>query len=156
MSTILVQLSDRVWTIKAMHLACAMARSTAANVTLLHLMQVMSPMLLGTVFGMSALSAQELEMLDDCERISGDYGIDIGLQPMQYESLVAALVQAVEHTQASVVFAHLPQSVFPYWKRLQDWNLKRQLASLNCDLAILEQPITSVEWVPTISYRPSR
>jgi hypothetical protein len=156
MGTILVQLSDREWTIKAMHMACAMARSTEENVTLLHLMSVVNPKLLGTVFGVPSLSAQELEMLDDCERIAEDYGVCIGLQPVQYESLIPALVQAVEHTKASIVFADLAVSVFPVWKRFQDWNLRRQLASLGCELVMLEQPTPALEWVPTISYRPSK
>lgn len=153
---ILVQISDRQWTMQAMHLACAMARNTDANVTLLHLMRVKSPVLLGTELGIAPPTSQECEDMREYEMVAEDYGVKIVVQPMQYDDLAEALIQAADFTDASVVFAQLPESVFPLWKRFQTWNLRRELMAHRRQLYLLDQNETMDEWVPSVSLRATR
>lgn len=153
MGTILVQISDRVWTTKAMHLACAIARNTRSRLFLLHLMKIRSPYLLGTELGALPPSRDQLEEIEELASIAEDYGLDPTIQPMQYESLTDALAQAAVHTQASVMFAHIPESVVPFWRTLQLWNLRRQLTNHGVRLYGLDEPEQTEDWVPSVSLK---
>lgn len=153
---ILVQMSDFEWTLQAMHLACAMARNTHSGLALLHLMPVANPALLGTEVGVTPPATSERRRLNEYAMIAEDYGVDLALQPMQYESVTDALVQAAEHVGASVVFAHLSASGLPFWQRFRVWNLRRQLAAQGCRLFTLEQPELTGEWTPSVSLKASK
>jgi hypothetical protein len=153
MSTIMVQISDRQWTTQAMHLACAMARNTRTDVTLLQLQPVKNPGLLGSGLGSVTASVTEYEDMHEYDMIAEDYGVALTLQPMQYESQVDALAQAAEHLNANAVFANLPSRGRNVWTRFQYWNLRRQLASQRCPLYTLDQPQPNEEWVPSVSLR---
>ena len=156
MNTVLVQISDRVWTTRAMHLACAIARNTQSRLILLHLMEVRSPYLLGSEYGSIPPSRDELKKIADCGSIAEDYGLEATVQPMQYESFTDALVQAVEYTEASIVFAHIPESAFTFWRKLQLWNLRRQLKTPGCQLYTLDEPEQTEDWVPSISLKAAK
>ncbi len=153
---ILVQISNKQWTMQAMHFACAMARNTRTSVTLLHLMPVRSPALLGTELGLVPPTTQQRNDLKEYEMIAEDYGVELTLQPMQYDDMGEALVQAAEHTQASVVFAHLPGSALPFWKKFQDWNLRRQIAAQGRQIYMLNESEKPDEWVPSVSLRATK
>jgi hypothetical protein len=156
MGTVLVQISDRSWTTQAMHFACAMARNTHSRLVLLHLMKARSPYLLGTGLGVIPPPSNELEDIGEYGTIAEDYGLEVTLQPMQYMSFPEALVQGAEHAGASVVFAHVPESVFPFWRRLQLWNLRHQLTTQGCQLYTLDEPGQTEEWVPAVSLKASK
>jgi hypothetical protein len=156
MGTILVQISDRAWTMKAMHFACAIARNTQSRLTLLHLIQVRSPYLLGTELGIIPPPSHELEEIDEYDMIAEDYGLEVTLQPMRIVSLTSALVQAAEYLHASVVFMHVPENVFPFWHKLQLWNLRRQLTAQGCQLYTLDEPIQNEDWVPSMSLKATK
>jgi hypothetical protein len=149
--TILVHISDHQWTTQAMHLACAMARNTHSRLVLLHLMAVRSPYLLGSEFAVEPPSRRELEKIAEYDIIADNYGVEAILHPMQYESFGDALVQAVEHTDASAIFAHMPEGLFPVWRRLRLWNLRRRLVGLGCQLYALDEPQQVEEWAPSVS-----
>lgn len=139
-----------------MHLACAMARNTHSNLVLLHLIRVRSPYLLGTELGVIPPSRRELKDIVEYDMIAEDYGVETALQPMGYISLTDALVQAAERTHASVVFAHVPESVFPFWRKFQVWDLRRQLMALGCQLYTLDKPKQPEEWVPSVSLKATK
>lgn len=153
---ILVQVSDKQWTMQAMHLACAMARNNRTSVTLLHLMHVNSPALLGTNLGVVPPTAQEQENIHEYEMVAEDYGVDLALQPMQYDDLTEALLQAADYTNASTVFAHLPESIFSFWKKFQTWNLRRELAARGRQIYFLDPNENVDEWVPSIQLKATK
>jgi hypothetical protein len=132
MNTIMVQLSDVQWTREAMHLASALAVNTGSRVVLLQLIEVNHPALLG--WDLAPGSAKQ-EQIEDCAAIAEDYGVEFHLQPMQYVTLTDALAQAVETHEASALFANIPEGKLPFWRRVELWNLNRQLG--NCQLYTL-------------------
>lgn len=133
-----------------MHLACAMARNTHSRLVLLHLMEVRSPYLLGADAGAVPPSRIELEAIAEYDMIAEDYGLEITLQRMQYESFTDALVQLVELTRPAILFADVSDSVFPFWRKLILWNLRRHLTALGCQLHTLAEPEQTEEWVPSV------
>jgi len=153
---ILVQISNKQWTMQAMHLACAMARNNRTSVTLLHLMRVNSPSLLGTELGIMPPTTQECADLREYEMIAEDYGVQVLVQPMQYDDMAQALIQAADYTNASAIFAHLPESVFPLWKKFQTWNLRRELMAQGRKIHLLDQTEKEPEWVPSVSLKVTK
>lgn len=155
MGTVVVQISDRKWTTQAVHFACAMARNTHSRLVLLHLIAARNAYLLGTDLGTRLPTKPELEAIGEYELIAEEYGLEITLQRMQYECFGDALVQAVEVTHPSVLFANIPRSVFPFWRRIELWNLRHQLSSMNCQLYTLDEAEQEQEWLPSVSLTPS-
>lgn len=156
MDTIMVQVSDRQWTMRAMHLACAMARNNHANLIMLNMQPVTSPMLLGTGLGVNLPTDHDLEDLNEYAMIAEDYGVTFTLQPMEYVSFNTALAQAADYLKASVVFAHMPEHTLPVWQRFQIWNLRRQLNAQHCQLYTLDQPESAEDWTPAVSLKATR
>lgn len=154
MNIIVVEMADRLWTMQAMHLASAMARNTEGKVVLLHLIHVTNPALLNSALGVTPPTHREYTAIDDYASVAEDYGVEVTLQPMQYESYVDAIVQVVEHLKASIIFARMPESVIALWRKFQLWNMGRQLAAQKCQLYTLDQPIpTNQEWTPAVTIK---
>ena len=140
MKIIMVQMSDdEQWTMEAMHLASAVARNLNGKIMLLRLVLANNPGLLG--WGIAPPTAEEQHQMEEYAAVAEDYGVEFWVQPMQFVTLADALAQAAELINASFLFAHIPQSSIPLWRRFQLWNLKRQLG--NCRLYTLdeEQPL---------------
>lgn len=155
-SSILVQISDFEWTMRAMHLACAISRNTHSGLVLLQLRLVANPALLGSGMGVDLPSAREYKELREYSAVAEDYGVEFTLQPMVYTSQVDALVQAAATVKASAIFAHLPGQLLPFWHRLQRWNLQRQLSRQGCQLYTLEPSEQSETWKPVTTKIPKR
>lgn len=154
MNIIVVEMADRLWTMQAMHLASAMARNTGGKIVLLHLIRVANPALLHSELGVTPPTQQEYTDIDDYASVAEDYGVEITLQPMQYESYVDAVVQSVEHLKASIIFARVPESMIALWRKFQLWNMGRQLAAQKCQLYTLDQPTpTNQEWTPAVTVK---
>jgi hypothetical protein len=130
-----------------MHLACAMTRNTGSRLILLHMIPVRNPGLLVTTVGISSFSEDEEKILKEYDMIAEDYGVALTLQPMDYASMADALVQAAENTNACALFARLPDSYFRFWRRLQIWNLRRQLIQRGCQLYTLDPSETVDSYV---------
>ena len=143
MKTIMVHMSNEQWTMEAMHLASAMARNLNGRISLLRLVLANNPGLLG--WGIAPPTAEEQRQIKEYAAVAEDYGVEFWVQPMQFITLADALAQAVELLKVSVLFAHIPQSRIPLWRRFQLWSLKRQLG--NCRLYTLdeEQPLSIEE-----------
>jgi hypothetical protein len=127
-SVIMVQVSNREWTMEALHCACLLARKLSTKIVLVAMIPVAYPCWLGTEWGYINFTEQERLDLVDYQATIEDYGIAYETVLFQYESLTAAIVQIAEHINAQIVFAQLTESIFPFWTRLQHRLLARQLA----------------------------
>ena len=135
MKTIMVQMSDKRWTMEAIHLASALARNINGKIVLLRLVLANNPGLLG--WGIAPPTAEEQRQMEEYAAVAEDYGVEFWVQPMQYITLTDALAQAAELLNVSVLFAHMHQSNIPFWRRFRLWSLKRQLQ--NCRLYTLDE-----------------
>ena len=139
MKTIVVQLSDELWTMEAMHLASAMARQMNGTIVLLRLVLVHNPGLLG--WGSVACNEVQDRQIEACSTIAEDYGISFRVQAMQYITLSDALAQAAEQIGAWAIFAHIPRSTIPVWDRFRRWSLKHQIHACHLYTLDEEQPL---------------
>lgn len=155
MKPILVQMSDKQWTMQAVHLACALARHQQVAVILLHLMPARHPSYLGTPFGDTPPTWQESTDMRDYAATAEDYGIELRLQPMQYVNWLDAVSEAADQLDAAVVFAHILPGRIPYWRRFQRWNLQRQLAAAHRQLVTLDPTQGKPESLPAVTIRPA-
>lgn len=155
MSIILVQISDHQWTTRAVHMACAMAYTTHSSVVLLHMIQVQTPYLLGANLGAQPPAINELAAINTYRHIAADYGVEMVLRRMEYNTLSDALVQAAECINPSLLFAHLPQNPIPFWRKLERWNLCRHLKAQQCQLETLDEPTTAEHSAPSVTLRPT-
>jgi hypothetical protein len=153
MTTILVQMADKVWTKAAMHLACALARNTGATVIVLQLFQVRHVSYLGTDFGNISPNERDCQDLREIAATAEEYGIEITVQPMQCLSSLDALAQAVHYLKADVVFARIVETRIPLWRKFQVWNLERLLRGTDCQLFTVDRPRESSFWTPSITVK---
>ena len=77
-----------------------------------------------------------------------DYGVEFAPLLFQYDSLAEAIAQAVEHVNARIVFAKIPDSVIPFWTRYQRWSLNRQFARQNRQW--IQHPVYDTEAVEAV------
>ena len=154
MYTILVQLAEEVWTMKALHLACTLARTVGGEVALLRLMQVDQPGFLGTPFGNQPPDERERRNFEEYAATAEDYDVPMTLVSMQCMSSLEAVADAAEQLDAKVVFAHVPPSRIPYWRRFQVWNMQRALRPQR-QLFTLDQPISTIGWSPAMTVKAS-
>jgi len=153
MKTILVQMTEKQWTMPALHLACALARNTQAQIILLQLMPVAHASYLGTQFGYTAPTPQELDDIDEYKATAEDYGITLTIQPMQCLTPLDAVVDAAGQLNADAVFAYVPKSPIPYWQKFQKWTLRRRLSAANRQLFMLDKSDEMNGRLPTITVR---
>lgn len=149
--SIIVQVSDRLWTMQAVHLACAMASNTGSKLVLLELWPVTNAGLLGTGIGANTPHESSSCDLEEYKMIAGDYGVPLVIQPMECESLPEAAVQAVEILAATALFMHVPEHRFPFWRRLHIRHLQHRLNRLDCHLYLCDQPAQPDPWVAAIN-----
>ncbi|MCL4254010.1 MAG: hypothetical protein KJ043_09545 [Anaerolineae bacterium] len=139
MKPVIVVISEFAWTVKAMHLACALARNTQAPLMLLDFRMTKNVGLLGMGISYNAPTIQEYAERKDYLMIAEDYGVLTTLQPVEYESFSDALVQMVELFEPQTIFAALPKSVIPFFSPMQLRAVRRQLGYLNCKLYTLNE-----------------
>ncbi len=144
MTTILVQMADARWTEQALHLACAVTRSTHAGVTLLRLIPVQHYSWLGTPFGYPGLSSEESARIWKYKGVAEKYGAELTLEQMQSISLVGALCDAADLLDAQAVFASIPDSIIPFWRKYLVWELRRLLAQHQRTLYTFDHPSQSM------------
>ena len=134
----MVQLADPAWTLKAMHLACAMASRAHTAVVLVRMLAAPHIGLAGEDMGEINLTFREHETKSNCYHLAKDYGVEFQFTDFQYFSLAEALAEAAAFVDAQAVFATLPPGMFSYWHRFKVWSLRRRLTSANCSLYTLE------------------
>lgn len=138
MKAILVQVSSYRWTMQAIHFACALARNHQSEVQLLRLIPVMQPSYLGADVGYSSPSVREQHLLQECCATAEDYQVKLTLHNMQYVTECEAICDAADALDAGVVFAHIPESIIPYWHRFRLWRLRHRLSAHHRRLYALE------------------
>ncbi|MEO8613009.1 MAG: hypothetical protein ABI690_34265 [Chloroflexota bacterium] len=153
MKKIMVQVANKSWTMEALHLACAMARGGETSITLVRFMEVGHPSYLGTDMGKIAPNPQEHQELRDYQETAEDYGIELDVYSIQCLSVLDVVAQAANELEADVVFARIPASTLPYWRKFQIWNLGRSLKGQHCQLYTLDKPAEATEWVPSITVK---
>jgi hypothetical protein len=149
-SVMMVQISNRAWTLAALQSACQIARTAHARIALVQMIPVSHPSLLGTDAAYEYFDAQEQCDFAEYQAAIADEGIDCEPLLFQYASLVEATMQAAQHVGASIVFARIPDSPIPFWTKFQTWRLQRGLAARHCRLVqqpedIIFMPVPVVE-----------
>ena len=138
---IMVQIADREWTLAAVHRACTLARSVEAEIVLVKMLPVQHLSWLGTPFGAMDFTKLERAELRDYAATVEDYGVPFTLYQFQYFALADALSDAADHVDAQIVFATLPPSLLPFWRRFQLNGLRRCLAHHGRQLVDLSDPL---------------
>lgn len=154
MKSVVVQLRDQTWTLEAMHLACAVARSHSGIIHLLRMMPVQHTSWLGNEWGTSSLSSHARLDLLEYQKTAEDYGVEVCLCQMQYFSLYDALAEASEALDAGVLFATLPPTLFRPWRKIRLWQLVRRLERQKCRLFTLDPEIDVQNHVVSITLPP--
>jgi hypothetical protein len=156
MKTIMVQMRDRQWTMRALHLACAMARDHHTEVVMVRFVYAQHPSWLGTE--MVDIIPCDQDQQDMCEYIATaeDYGVKLSIAPMHYTTLAGAIADAADAVAAEVVFANIPETHVPYWRKLQMWSLERQFAARQRQLYTLEQPDETPIVTPAVTTGATR
>lgn len=135
---IMVQITERSWTLEALHAAAVMARQMSAKVALVQMIPVTHLNTLGTELGYRNFSEAKQHNLVDYESMVEDYGVEFDVQLFQYATLADAIEQAADFVDARIVFATLPRSIFPWWSSFQLRELRRHLAQQQRKL--IDQP----------------
>ncbi len=144
--TIMVQIADRAWTLDAVHCACRMGRRSPAVITLVSMVPVQHPGWLGTEWGNMDFSDAAEDDLEDYQATVLDYGLDCRLVHCQYVTLADALADAADQLDVEIVFAKLPKTLIPAWRRFQLWLLKRRLSQQRRQF--IEQPVSLLDFAP--------
>lgn len=126
-SSVMVVMNDRTWTLEALHLACALARTTGTAVTLVTMIPVTHAPYLGTDIEGWHFSAQNRDDIAYYQQLASDYGVALRTRRCQYVTLVDAICQMAEEVGAQTVFATLAASVVPFWRAFQLWLMRAQL-----------------------------
>ncbi len=152
---ILVQMSEHIWTMQAVHLACAIARNNQSEVVLLRMIPVTHPSYLGTSYGSAPLTSQERQFIDEYTATAEDYQVVLSVKAMQYVTALDAVMDAAELLDVDIVFANVPQCVIPYWQRFRTWMLERHLAAQHRRLYTLTNGKLDADQVPFVVNTPS-
>lgn len=137
-NNIMVVIGEHDWTLKAAHLASAVALSRCGEVLLLKMIAVRHPILLGTDLGYMDLTVQDQQQITEYERIVARYGVRVEGCIFQYSGYVSGLIDAAGQFHASIVFALPPRRPFAFQHRLDVWRLGKGLARHDRRLYTLE------------------
>ncbi len=150
MKPILLVISNPEWTHKAMHLACQLANNTKSPLVLLDFRLTHNVGGLGQG-AYQHPNYQEHFALRDYHLIAEEYGLEVTIQPVEYESFHDVMIQIVDEFDGTVVFAQPPKSIIPFWSQFTLWQLQHELAKMNCRLYTLENERDTAEtWLPKI------
>lgn len=145
---VLVVPGEQKWTTRALHLACAMARSNGGEVTVLKMVPAGHPALLGSPEGSRRATREEIAALAELAATAEKYDVAASVTLCQFASYTRALVDAAEQLEARALFATLPASHVPFWARFQRWRVETLLRRHDCRLYLVEQAGGPLEWTP--------
>jgi hypothetical protein len=148
---IMLVLSDRQWTLMAIHLASAMARSRRGEVILLKLVAVRHPVLLADDAGYLDYTSEDRQAVWEFEKTAAAYGVPYSTVVCRYASYVHAVVDAAEQLGAEAVFAPHAASRLPIWSAVQHWWLRHSLTRHGRALYTLEHTGDTPDWSPAIT-----
>jgi len=150
-SRLMIVMAEKPWTLAALHLACAMARRGEANVTLVKMVPVRHPLLLGTEAGLLNFSSAEATALRDMSATAEDYGVSLDIRLFQYANYWPGVVDAAAQLAVTAVLAHIPHSPIPYWQKVHRGWLRRRLGHQQQLLFVLDDLQPSLVWTPSVA-----
>ena len=153
-NTIMVVIGEHDWTLKAVHLASAVALSRGSQVLLLKMVPVRHPILLGTDLGYVDLTYQDQRKIVEYQCAAARYGVKVESCIFQYTGYISGLIDAADQFHADMVFAMPPKRLFALQRRIDVWWLTRALAQDHRTLYTLEQTGDQTEWTPQVTVVP--
>jgi hypothetical protein len=149
-SSIMVQIDEPAWTSAALHLACAVARTSCYELILIKMVPVSHVGWLGTEFGNLNFTETDRRLIQDCSATAEDYGVPFSTELYQYVTLSEAIVDAAQYFNARIVIASLPQYKLPFWRTFLTWRMRRQLAKQRRLLYTLDKTYPNEQLLPQI------
>lgn len=147
---IMLVLGERSWTNQALHLTCAIARRQATTITLVKMMPVIHPQMLGTTAGYLQFTPQDEQDMVEYAATAEDYSVEFNIQFCQYANYFHTIMDAAQQLGASDVVACVPASRIAGWQHLQEWWLRWQLRRQQRQLHTLAQNENTLEWTPAM------
>lgn len=126
-STILVVAGERNWTMRALHLAAAMAREAGLPAVILHMVPVSHLEYLGSGTREALLPFEVYDDLNNYLQTAEAYGVAAGVELFEYTDYNGGVASAAEHYNAAVVFAPAPKGFAEFVARFRLWALRRAL-----------------------------
>jgi hypothetical protein len=120
-ANLMVIVGERPWTEQAIHLACTLARQHKGTISLVNLVPVRHPLMLGTDAAYLNFTAEDEAKLRDLAATIEDYNVPYTVYVCGYASYQNAVKQFADTLDAAVVFAAPPSGSFPLWSQVQTW-----------------------------------
>ncbi len=149
-SCVMVQVAEPKWTLAALHLACAVARTNGYALVLVKMVPVSHVGWLGTELGYQNLTEADHRLLRDYAATAEAYGVVPSAELFQYAILSDAIVDAAAYFDARIIFATLPRYRLPLWRRFLLWRLHRQMEWQGRLLYTLDDPRLADAGLPYI------
>ena len=124
-NTIIVVIGEYGWTLKAVHLASAVALARGSQALLLKMAPVRHPILLGTDLGYTDLTYQDQQRVVEYKCIAARHGIRVEGCVFQYVDYIPGLIDAAGQFNVSVVFALPPKTLFAFQRQIDVWWLTK-------------------------------
>jgi hypothetical protein len=150
-SRLMIVAGEKAWTLAAMHLACAIARRSGLEVTLVKMIPVQHPLYLGTSAGMLNYSGTDTRSLKDMRETAEDYAITLNVQLFQYVNFWPGVADAARQLRPTAVIAQIPASPLPYLRELRQRWLRRKLAGQGQLFFTLDELTPSISWTPSMA-----
>jgi hypothetical protein len=126
-ANLMVVVGERSWTEQALHLACTLARQHKGAVSLVNLVPVRHPLMLGTDATYLNFTAEAEANLEDLAATIEDYNVPYTVHICGYASYQNAVKQIADTLDAAVVFAPPRSGAIPLWSQVQSLLLGRAL-----------------------------
>ena len=108
MPCVIVIISERQWSLRATHLACAMARSLGTGVKLVKMVAAPTPYHLGASYILPDENDPDMVALPELLATAEEYGVAAEVVYLHYASYVGGLASGAEQLEALAVFAPSP------------------------------------------------
>lgn len=134
-STVLIITGERNWTLRAVHLAAAMARDAGLAVVMARLVPVAHLEYLGSSAREALLSYDEFDALREYIATAEAYGVPFSIEWFEYSDYIGGVTSAAEQHGAAAVFAPAPGGIVGLLAR---WRLAWLRRTLGRPLYTLE------------------
>jgi hypothetical protein len=124
-AVIMVQIDGHGWTSSVLHYACSEARQRSARIALVKMIPAQYHNAVLTDLGFLNFSDQDRDELAGYQRTIAEYGVEYSTHCYYYATLRSAIALAAEKVNAQLIFATIPKSRIPFWRRLQLQRLRR-------------------------------
>lgn len=124
---LMVVVGERPWTEQVLHLACTLARQHNGSISLVNLVPVRHPLLLGTDAAYLNFTGADEANLQDLAATIEDYNVSYTVHVSGYANYHNAIKQFAATLNAAVVFAAPSPSIIPFWSQIQSWLFSRTL-----------------------------